>query len=160
MISETESLSDATEDVAPSERMSDRQRFHYYRAQHARAVERAKRWEEKTRAAEKIIAGLMLLLGCFSQRIQDVCRQLVWLKKQQFGRKSETSKGSESGSSPGPGESDTGEESKRPAEKEEKEAKSKTGRGRGQQRGGKGPRRKRRKNLPEETQLFGDAGRL
>ena len=146
-------MSDATEDVAPSERMSDQQRFHYYRAQHARAVERAKRWEEKTRAAEKIIAGLMLLLGCFSQRIQDVCRQLVWLKKQQFGRKSETCKSTESGSSPSPGESEAAQESGTSGDQAQEEAKtqSKTGRRRGQQRGGKGSRRKRRKNLPEET---------
>ena len=133
--------------------MGDRQGFHYYRAQHARAVERAKQWEEKTRAAEKIIAELMVLLGCFLQRIQDLCRQLVWLKKQQFGRKTETSKSSESGSSPGPAEGEAVDElstSTDPAE-EEARAKSKTGGGRGQQRGAKGPKRQGRGKLSEQV---------
>lgn len=136
--------------------MGDRQGAHYYRAQHARAVERAGQWEHKTRASEKIIAQLLVLLGCLVKRIAELSRQLAWLRKQQFGRKSETSKNSESGSSTsnGAAESDAADSSRTPtdpADQRAAAAKSKTGGRRGQQRGGKGPKRQRRGNLPEQV---------
>ena len=148
MILETEHLS--TADGAASRlagKMGDRQRAHYYRAQHARAVERARQWEQKTRASEKIIAQLVVLLGCFLERIQELIRQLAWLKKQQFGRKTET------GLSSGPSESEAAdgpETSSDPADQRAEKLESKTGRRRGQQAGGKGPKRKRRENLGEQ----------
>ena len=120
--------------------MGDRQGAQYYRAQHARAVERAKQWEQRTRAAEKIIAQLLVLLGCFLQRVQELSRQLAWLKKQQFGRKSEA------GSSSGPAASDGAEGSSTAAV-----ARSQTGRRRGQQPGAKGPKRQGRGNLPAQV---------
>lgn len=96
---------------------------------------------------------------------------MTWLKKQQFGRKTET------GSRPNPTKSaaaaaaaaaaveaaaaaavgaedaEDAKDAQTPADPtlpKTKEATSKTGRGRGQQRGGKGPKRKRRVNLDEE----------
>ena len=128
--------------------MGDRQAANFYRAQHVRALQRAKEWEQKTRAAEKIITQLLVLLGCFLQRIAELSRQLAWLKKQQFGRKSEA------GSSSGPEKSEAADSSRTPADQagqRAEEAQGKTRRGRGQQRGAKGPKRKGRRNLPEQV---------
>ena len=69
---------------------SDRQAAHYYRAQHARALQREEHLKEKAQASEKIIAQLMVLIGWLFQKIRDLQRQLAWLKQQQFGRKSES----------------------------------------------------------------------
>jgi hypothetical protein len=69
---------------------SDRQAAHYYRTQHARALQREERLKEKAQAAEKIIVRLQVLIGWLVQQIRDLRRQLAWLKQQQFGRKSES----------------------------------------------------------------------
>ena len=69
---------------------SDRQAAHYYRAQHARALEREAGFKEKAQAAEKIIVQLQVLIGWLVQQIRDLQRQLAWLKRQQFGCKSES----------------------------------------------------------------------
>src|ERR1022692_1668652 len=74
----------------PPFRGSDRQAAHYYRAQHARARQREEHLQEKAQAAEKIIAQLLVLIGWLFQQIKELQRQLAWLKKQQFGRKSES----------------------------------------------------------------------
>lgn len=135
-------------DIGSSGRIGDRQAAHYYRAQHGRAVQRAQQWEQKARAAEKIIAQLLVLLGAVLERIQELSRQLAWLKKQQFGRKTET--GSSSGSAESEGTEGV-ETLADPAAQRVEETQSKTGRRRGQQRGAKGPKRQRRGNLPEQV---------
>ena len=90
MISASEHTAVAS-DALPPVGGSDRQAAHYYRAQHARALDREERLKEKAHAAERIIAQLLVLIGWLVQRIGDLQRQLTWLKKQQFGRKSESS---------------------------------------------------------------------
>ena len=69
---------------------SDRQAAHYYRAQHARARQREEHLQQGAQAAGKIIVQLLVLIGQLLQQIRDFQRQLAWLKKQQFGRKSES----------------------------------------------------------------------
>jgi transposase len=145
VISASENTAVAFADLSPL-RGSDRQAAHYYRAQHARALQREDQLKEKAQAAEKIIAQLMVLIGWLFQQIKDLKRQLAWLKKQQFGRKSEsrpapaevapTALGA-SGQTPSPGTPGT------PGIPSPK-------RRRGQQPGAKGPRRQVRLDLPEQ----------
>ena len=66
---------------------SDRRAAHYYRAQHARAMQREECLRQKAQAAERIIVQLQVLIGWLVQQIRDLQRQLAWLKQQQFGRK-------------------------------------------------------------------------
>ena len=145
MISASEHTAVAS-DALPPVGGSDRQAAHYYRAQHARALEREERLKEKAHAAERIIAQLLVLIGWLVQRIGDLQRQLTWLKKQQFGRKSESSPTpaqetptvlDTSGQTPNPG---TTEAPGPPRPK----------RRRGQQPGAKGPKRQMRLDLPEQ----------
>ena len=51
---------------------SDRQAAHYYRAQHARALQREAGFKEKAQAAEKIIVQLLVLIGWLLQQIKDL----------------------------------------------------------------------------------------
>jgi transposase len=130
----------------PPFRGSDRQAAHYYRAQHARARQREEHLQEKAQAAEKIIAQLLVLIGWLFQQIKELQRQLAWLKKQQFGRKSESRPApaevaptvlGASGQTPSPG---TPGATGVPRPK----------RRRGQPPGAKGPRRQARLDLPEQ----------
>lgn len=113
---------------------TDRQAAHYYRAQHQRAVEREKRWQEQAKAAEKMIAQLLFMLGFLVQQVARLTAQLAWLNKQVFGTKSEAQK--EASPPPPPDKS--------PADKGLGTGK----RGRGQQRGANGPKRQQPVNLP------------
>jgi hypothetical protein len=122
--------------------LSDRQAAHYYRRQHARALQREEQWEQRALAAERIIAQLLVLVGCCVEEIRALKGQLSWLKKQQFGRKSEATKANDlAGSVQGAAE---GSEQAAAVE-----GASQSRGGRGQQRGRKGPKRRRRLNLPE-----------
>src|ERR1035438_3137305 len=130
----------------PPFRGSDRQAAHYYRAQHARARQREEHLQEKAQAAEKIIAQLLVLIGWLFQQIKELQRQLAWLKKQQFGRKSESRPApaevaptvlGASGQTPSPG---TPGATGVPRPK----------RRRWQPPGAKGPRRQARLDLPEQ----------
>ena len=89
MISVSENTAVATAELPPLGG-SDRQAAHYYRAQHARALEREEGFKEEAQAAEKIIVQLQVLIGWLVQQIRELQRQLAWLKQQQFGRKSES----------------------------------------------------------------------
>jgi len=130
----------------PPLRGSDRQAAHYYRAQHARARQRQERFQQSAQAAERIIVQLLVLIGHLLQQISDLRRQLAWLRKQQFGRKSEsrpaaaeaapTALGA-NGQTPPPG---------MPGAPDVPSPK----RRRGQQPGAKGPQRQVRSDLPEQ----------
>ena len=89
VISASENTAVASADLPPRWG-SDRQAAHYYRAQHARALQREARCQQRAQAAERIIVQLQVLMGWLLQQIRDLQRQLAWLKKQQFGRKSES----------------------------------------------------------------------
>ena len=136
VISASENTAVASADLPPRWG-SDRQAAHYYRAQHARALQREARLKEKAQAAEKIIVQLQVLMGWLLQQIGDLKRQLAWLKKQQFGRKSE--------SLPNPKRSLS-----RPTGAPNAEGAPGPKRRRGQQPGAKGPRRRVRSDLPEQ----------
>jgi transposase len=151
---ETENLAGAFESLPPVGHGRDRQAAHYYRAQHARALQREKHWKEKRQAAEKIIGQLLVLVGWLLQRISELSRQLAWLKKQQFGRKSETqnsrlSAESEMAAALGAGQQRATDcaATKETAEGAGPEQRR---RRRGQQPGAKGPKRKERGDLPEQ----------
>jgi transposase len=143
--------------LPPLGRFSDRQAAHYYRQQHARAVQREEHWKERALVGQRIIAQLLVLLGWCVQQIGALKRQLAWLKKQQFGRKSETTKANDQGAASPEGatapstSAGLDEGSAQATEPVAAGEAARTKRGRGQQRGGKGPKRRRRLHLPEET---------
>jgi len=116
---------------------SDRQAAHYYRAQHARALQREAALKQRVQGAESIIVQLQVLIGWLVQQIRDLQRQLAWLKRQQFGRKSE-SRPTPEGSSPQPAGVPSAPGAVRPKRR------------RGQQPGAKGPQRRVRADLPEQ----------
>jgi len=116
---------------------SDRRAAHYYRAQHARAVQRGECLQQKAQAAERIIVQLLVLIGWLVQQIRDLQRQLAWLRQQQFGRKSE--------SRPNPERSPT-----QPTGPPSAAGAPCPKRRRGQQPGAKGPQRQVRSDLPEQ----------
>ncbi|HEY0725810.1 MAG TPA: IS66 family transposase [Pyrinomonadaceae bacterium] len=141
MLREGESFAAESDGLPPLGTRSDREAAHYYRAMHARAVQREQRWKEKALAAEQIIKQLLVLLGSCVQKRTALTRQVTWLNKQQFGSKSEATRPAPEATAPA---SVGGAEG---AEQPTTQRKRK----RGQQPGGKGPKRRSRQNLPEET---------
>lgn len=144
MIGSTEEVNAAPATPASVGLGSERQAAHFYRAMHARAVERETQWKAKARSGEQLITALMYLVGLLLGEIRALKRQLAWLNQQQFGRKSEpraarppaggkTADGAPQTPS-GPG---AGQEPKQ--------------RRRGQQPGAPGPKRRRRMHLPLQT---------
>ena len=89
VISVNENLAAPCDRQLPLEPRSDRQAAHYYRSQHSRAVQREQQWKQRALAAEKLLAQLVVWVGWYGQQIEALKRQLAWLKKQQFGCKSE-----------------------------------------------------------------------
>ena len=156
MIEITEEADAVPEPLAPVGHGSDRQAAHYYRAQHARAVEREAQWKEKARHGEKIIAALVYWVALLLREISALKRQLAWLNKQQFGRKSEKS-------TPHPPAGTTPEDNGAVGGNGTEESAASEGangpttgagqkkRRRGQQPGAPGPKRLRRLHLPVQT---------
>jgi transposase len=154
VLSLSENVAAPCEPPSLGEPGGDRWAAHYYRAQHARAVQREQHWKAKALAYEKTLAQLRVLLGGYVQQVEALKGQLAWLNKQLFGRKSEASPAhslagaaqaaSQSSATAGLAEAPTpGPESAAT------EAEAPAPRPRGQQRGGKGPKRLRRLHLPE-----------
>ena len=141
MLRENESFAAESDGLPPLGTRSDREAAHYYRSMHARAVQREHRWKEKALAGEQIIKQLLVLLGYCVQQITALTQQVTWLNKQQFGRKSEATQPAPQATPPASGGGAEGPEQPTAQGK----------RKRGQQRGGKGPKRRRRLNLPQET---------
>jgi anti-anti-sigma regulatory factor len=141
---------------SPLGQWGDRQAAHYYRAQHARAVQREQQWKARALAAEKIIEQLLVLVGWGVQQSEALKGQLAWLKKQQFGRKSEATPanglaGSPEGATESSGSAGSAETLAPGTEPVAAGGVFPTQRCRGQQPGGKGPKRQRRLDLPEQT---------
>ena len=156
MLGINEDLAAPCDPLPPFGQRSDRQAAHYYRSQHARAVQREGQWKARVLAAERIIASLLVLIGGYLQQIQALRRQLAWLKKQQFGRKSEATPanglaGPAEGATAGSGEGGSAPGAAPGTEPMAGTGAVPTRRRRGQQPGGKGPRRQRRLHLPQET---------
>jgi len=153
VISVSENLAAPSESLPRLGPSSDRQAAHYYRCQHNRAVQREQQWKERALAAEKIITQLLVVVGWCVQQIRAFKGQLAWLKKQQFGRKSEATQAkglatsaAGAAAASGPAGSAAGSEPAAPVG-----GLSPGKRRRGQQPGGKGPQRRRRLQLAEET---------
>ena len=156
VISINENVAAPCDPPMPLGQGSDRQAAHYYRAQHLRAVQREGQWKARALAAERVIAQLLVLVGWCVPQIEALKRQLAWLKKQPFGRKSETTKanglaGAPEGATESSGADGSAEGPAPGTEPVGAGAVAPTQRRRGQQRGGKGPQRRRRLNLPEEV---------
>ena len=141
MLRESESFAAESDGLPPVGNGTDRQAAHYYRAMHARAVDREQRWKQRALAAEQIIKQLWVLLGVFVEKVAKLSRQVAWLNKQQFGSKSEATHATKEAISPAKEGGGAGAEPPATA----------AGRKRGQQPGGQGPKRRRRLNLPQET---------
>ncbi|HEY9073213.1 MAG TPA: IS66 family transposase [Desulfobaccales bacterium] len=104
-------------------------------------------------AAERIIGQLVVLVGWYGQRIEALQRQLAWLKKQQFGRKSEATPAKGLAASlEGATEASAlsgAVEAARGTEPAAGRGAAPTQRRRGQLHGAKGPQRQRRLYLPQ-----------
>jgi len=140
VLRESENDAAQSDGLAPLGTRSDREAAHYYRSMHARAVEREQRWKQKALAAEQIIKQLLVLLGYCVEKIAALTGRLTWLNKQQFGSKSESTPSAKEAMTPA---SEGGAEGAEPSS-------TPRPRKRGQQPGGKGPKRRRLVNLPEE----------
>lgn len=147
-----EDLVVADDPAAPVGQVNDRQAAHYYQAMHARALRREQQWKERALAGERIIAQVLVLVGWCVQQIGALKRQLAWLKKQQFGRKSEATqaKPAAGASSEGAATAPSASSGSAEGSSQAAEASSQSKRGRGQQPGRPGPKRRRRIALPEE----------
>jgi len=133
---------------------AERWAAHYYRALHARALQREQHWKAQALAYEKTLAALWGVIGAYVQQVEALKGRLAWLTKQLFGRKSEahsahglagaaepagqTSATAGLAEAGGPGPAAGAAEPEGPAP-----------RARGQQRGRQGPQRQRRLDLPE-----------
>lgn len=157
MIGSSEEITAAADSLAPSQPGRDRQAAHYYRAMHARAVEREQQWKQQARSGEKIIAALVYLMGLLLREIGELKRQLAWLNKQQFGRKSEKSPppppagATPAGSGVAPAASGTEASAQSNASPSPEASEGQKKRRRGQQPGAPGPKRLRRLHLPVQT---------
>ncbi len=119
--------------------IDQRQQVNYWRAMHARAVERESLWKEKAEHLEAVVRRQEVQLREQSGQIEALKAKVSWLQQQVFGRKSEES------SVPSLQEQ-AGDE-----ERVDSSASSpEDGRNRGQQAGAKGHGRRRRENLPTE----------
>ena len=141
MLRESESVAAESDALPPLGTRSDREAAHYYRAMHARAVQREQRWKQKALAAEQIIKQLLVLLGYCVQKIGALTRQVAWFNKQHFGSKSESTRTDASEPTPPASEAEQRAPEQPPAQGKRKP---------GQQPGAKGPKRRRRPNLPVE----------
>lgn len=112
-----------------------RQQAAYWRAQHARAHERATEWKEKARHFEQLIREQQAQIAELTQQNEALKAKVSQLQKQVFGRKSEQRESST------PEEQDFFSSPETSAEVQHK---------RGQQPGAKGHGRKRRLGLPTE----------
>lgn len=141
MLQESDPTAADLEGLPPIGHRSDREAAHYYRSMHARALERGQRWEQRALAAEQIIKQLLVLLGWCVQQILRLKAQVAWFNKQHFGSKSEATPASQKAADQAAGSAPPNGSQPKLAGK----------RRRGQQPGAKGPKRQRRRNLPEQT---------
>ena len=120
-----------------------RQQANYWRAQHARAVEREAFWKEKALQLEAVVRRQEQLIEEQAGQIEALKAQVALLQRQVFGRKSEKKKSSHAREDKEDVEGSSRAHDALPEER----------RKRGQQPGAKGHGRKRRENLPTEEVL-------
>ena len=66
-----------------------RQEAHYWRALHARAVEREAAWKEKAGQLERTVRDQAARIAELSRENETLKARVTWLEQQVFGRKSE-----------------------------------------------------------------------
>ncbi len=66
-----------------------RQQAHYYKALHARAVEREAAWKHKAQELEQIVRRQQAQIAELTQELETTRARIAWLEQQVFGRKSE-----------------------------------------------------------------------
>jgi len=110
-----------------------RQQAHFWKSQHARAIEREAVWKAKVQHLETILDNQNVQIKELAQQVENLKAQNAWLKQQVFGRKTEQREESDFDLY-----SDNQKNSDSPDEK----------RPRGQQRGANGSGRKTHTNLP------------
>ena len=116
-----------------------RQQAHYWRAQHARAIEREAAWKEKALYLETRNRQQEEQIKELSVQVEALKAKILQLQQQLFGRKSEQTKDADS-----VGDDVSPEASGSP------QASGESQRPRGKQPGAKGHGRRRRTNLPTE----------
>lgn len=125
-----------------------RKQANYWKAQHARAVEREVLWKEKASQLEEVVGRQAAIIVEQSQRIEVLEARLAWLQKQLFGRKTEELGTKTRETSEVPEVSQSADDD--PASVDCLESSSDESRKRGKQRGTKGYGRKLRLTLPCE----------
>jgi len=116
-----------------------RQEAQYWRALHARAVEREAAWKERAEQLERIVRDQAAQIAGLTRENEALKARVVWLEQQVFGRKSEQTQDFTPEAHDGDGNVPAGPEAS--PEKRRK---------RGKQLGAKGYGRKRRHHLPTE----------
>ena len=132
------SVYDVGMEVPDSEYFDLRQQAGYWRAQHARAVQRVSALENRATEAEGMVRALKAALAASAKEKEVLEARIAWLERQVFGDKSEQSKKDVDAS----GEDDGGRSSSKDTPTE--------GRKRGQQRGKKSAGRRCHPELPSE----------
>ncbi len=66
-----------------------RQQAHYWRAQHARAIEREAAWKQKAQPLEQVVRRQQAQIAELTGVLEAAKARIAWLEKQVFGRKSE-----------------------------------------------------------------------
>jgi transposase len=121
-----------------------RQQANYWRAQHARAIERQQAWQAKAEQLELLVGQQEATIAEQSQQLEALKARVAWLAQQVFGRKSEaTPETAIEGQNSSGSFADPSIESF-----DSSNVSSPDKRKRGQQEGAKGHGRKRRLNLP------------
>jgi transposase len=115
-----------------------RQQANYWRAQHARAIERQQAWKAKAEQLESLVRQQQATISEQSQQLEALKARVIWLTQQVFGRKTESNGNKLSDSCP-----ETPIESFDPSQDSSLDKRK-----RGQQKGAKGHGRKLRLNLP------------
>ena len=77
-----------------------RQEAHYWRAQHARAVEREAAWKQKAQELERIVCEQSVHIAELTRQREANQARVAWLEQQVFGRKSEQTQDVEPPTSP------------------------------------------------------------
>jgi transposase len=120
-----------------------RQQAHYWRALHARAVERAKRWEQEARELKRTVRQQQTEITELTGQVEALKAKLITLQQLAFGTKAD--KATQATDPPGEPAGDPSEGN------DPGQAAAKPGRKRGQRRGAKGHGRKRRPALDTEA---------
>lgn len=72
-----------------------RQQVNYWKAQHARAIEREAKYKTRAQELEKTVAQQSIKIKGLSKQVEDLTAQCIWLKQRVFGQKTEQNRTAE-----------------------------------------------------------------